>query len=224
MVLFYNSLKFFKNTRVYECMTYRRLAVLCLITVFYLSGCATMNQAECLSADWRVIGMEDGSNGHLPSYLGEHRTACATYGVSPDLDSYMDGHRIGVKQYCTAQNGFNEGQRGDSYNGVCPANLEIAFLPAYEHGYEHYLINKEIRSAESSIRYKNNDIEDLKEEIAELEKQIISDGTTSEQRASWLERVKQCQTEIGHLEAEIAQLYDDKLILNERLNQHNLHH
>ena len=183
-----------------------------------------MNQAECLSANWRVIGMEDGAAGHLPAYLGEHRSACASYGVTPDLDTYMDGHRIGVKQYCTAANGFNEGQRGDAYNGVCPGNLEAVFLPAYEHGYEHYSLNKEISDAESAIRYKHNDIDDLREEITELEKQIISDGATEAQRASWLERVKQCQTEIGYLEAKIAEHYEDKVILKERLNQHNLHH
>jgi uncharacterized protein DUF2799 len=192
--------------------------------MLYLSGCATMNESECLNADWRLIGMEDGADGHLPSYLGEHRSACAYYNVTPNLDAYMDGHRIGVKQYCTAQNGFNEGQRGDSYNGVCPGNLELAFLPAYEHGYEHYLLNKEIRDAESAIRYKNNDIDDLTDEIAELEKQIISDATTEAQRANLLERVKQCQTEIGYLEARISEDHDHIIILNERLNQHNLHH
>ena len=183
-----------------------------------------MNQAECLNADWRLIGMEDGAEGHLPSYLGEHRSACAYYDVTPNLDAYMSGHKVGVKQYCTAQNGFNEGKHGDSYNGVCPRSLEIAFLPAYEHGYEHYSLSKEIRDAESSIRYRNNDIDELKEEIEELEKNIIKDGTTAEQRASWLKRIKDCQTEIGYLKAQITQYHDGIVILNERLHQHNLHH
>lgn len=189
-----------------------------------LSGCATMNQSECLNADWQLIGMEDGAEGRLPAYLGEHRTACATYNVTPDLTTYMQGHNIGVKQYCTVANGFNVGSRGVDYNGVCPANLETVFLPAYEHGYDHYLWNKEIEDAESSIHYKSIEIDDLKEEIADLEKQIISNDTSEAQRASFLERVKQCQTEIGYLEAEIATHHEDKIILSERLSQHNLQH
>ncbi len=192
--------------------------------ILFLNGCATMNQSECLNADWRVIGMEDGAEGYLPAYIGEHRTACATYDVAPDLDTYMEGHRIGVKQYCTAANGFSEGQRGDSYNGVCPGNLEAAFLPAYEHGYEHFLLNKELDDAESSMRYRNNDIDDLREEIVGLEAKIISNDTSEAQRANFLERVKQCHAEIGYLEAKIAEHYEDKVILKERLNQHNLHH
>lgn len=192
--------------------------------VISLTGCATMNQAECLNADWRLIGMEDGAEGHLPSYLGNHRSACAYYDVTPNLDAYMSGHKVGVKQYCTAQNGFNEGKRGDTYNGVCPRSLEVNFLPAYEHGYEHYSLSKEIRDAESSIRSRNYDIEELEEEITELEKNIIKEGTTAQQRTDWLKRIKDCQTEIGYLKAQVSQYHDDIVILNERLHLHNQHH
>jgi hypothetical protein len=54
---------------------------------------------------------------------------------------------------------------------------------------------------ESAIRYKNNETDNLKEE-----------------------RVKVCQTGMGHLQAKIAERDEDKIILSERLNQHNLHH
>ena len=183
-----------------------------------------MNQAECLNADWRLIGMEDGAGGHLPSYLGNHRSACAYYDVTPNLDAYMSGHKVGVKQYCTAKNGYNEGKRGDTYNGVCPQSLEIDFLPAYEHGYEHYQISKAIRDAESAIRYRNNDINDLNKEILELERNIIKEGTTAKQRTHWLKRIKDCQTQIGYLKAKISQYHDDIIVYNGYLNQHNLHH
>ncbi len=194
------------------------------INMFFLGGCATMNKSECENADWRTVGMEDGADGRLPAYLGEHRTACATYDVAPDLDEYMVGHNIGVKQYCTAANGFNVGDDGDHYNGVCPSELEAAFLPAYEHGYDHYLLNKEIGDTESSIRYKSNDIEKLMNEITELEKQIISDDTSEAQRADLLERVKQCQNQIGYLDAIIYDLAQGKIVLIDQLRLHKSHH
>jgi uncharacterized protein DUF2799 len=199
--------------------------IIFIFTIFIcLTGCATMNQSECNNADWQIIGMEDGAKGHLPSYLGEHRTACAEYNISPDLEAYTQGHHIGVKQYCTAKNGFNVGNKGNHYNSVCPSELEAAFLPAYQHGYDHYLLNKNIEDVESSIRYESNDIQDLKEEIVELEKLIISDGTSETQRAELLKRVKECQINIGYLEANISEFAKDKIILIDRLRQHKSHH
>ncbi len=194
------------------------------INTFFMGGCATMNKSECENADWRTVGMENGADGHLPAYLGKHRTACATYDVTPDLDKYMEGHNIGVKQYCTAANGFNVGNDGDHYNGVCPSGLEAAFLPAYEHGYDHYLLNKKISDTESSIRYKSNDIDELMNEIAELEKQIISDDTSEAQRADLLERVKQKQNQIGSLDAEIYDLTQGKIVFIDQLRLHKSHH
>ena len=181
-----------------------------------------MNESECINADWRIIGMEDGADGRLPSYLGEHRSACAYYNITPDLDAYMQGHEIGVQQYCTPANGYAAGQRGNKYNGVCPLQLEAAFLEAYDHGYEHYAIQSEIDDIESSIRYKSRRIDELKEEIVDLEKQVISDSTPEPQRASLLETIKNCQSEISYLEKEIYDNNQNKTVLIDRLHVHNL--
>ena len=191
------------------------------IILLCLGGCATMNESECLNADWRIIGMEDGADGHLPSYLGEHRTACASYNVRPNLDAYMQGHQLGVQQYCTPSNGYNVGKQGKTYNGVCPPEREAEFLAAYDHGYEHYILQRELDDIDSSIRYKSDSIDDLKEKITELEKQIISDGTAEAQRASLLEQVKEHQSEISYLETEIVDFNRNKIILNDRLQLHN---
>ena len=187
----------------------------------YLNGCATMNEAECLNADWKIIGIEDGSEGRAPSYLGLHRSACATYNVTPDLEAYMQGHQIGVKHYCTPANGYNVGEAGKTYNGVCPPQLEANFLANYEHGYEHYKWQRELDNIDSSIQYNTGKINDLKKEISELENQIVSNGTTEALRASLLEKIKERQNKIGYLESEISDYNRNKIILNDRLQIHN---
>lgn len=187
-----------------------------------LNGCATMNEAGCRNADWKIIGMEDGSEGRLPAYLGEHRSACSRYNIKPDLNIYLTGHEIGVRQYCTEANGYNVGKNGDKYNGVCPSSLEADFLETYEYGHEHYLLQSEIDSLESSIRYNKGEIEELEEEISKLEAQIISNQTTEVQRVTLLETVKKSQTEIGGLEKENLKYAENKAVLNEKLRNHKL--
>ena len=192
--------------------------------MLYLNGCATMTQSECLNANWRIIGIEDGADGQLSSYLGEHRKACAPYNVIPDLNAYLDGHRAGVQQYCTPQNAYNVGERGKKYQGVCPPELEGAFLEAYSHGYGYYSLNRELDSVESSIRYKADKIDELHKEIAEFEKQLISDQTYEAQRKQLLENIKECQRQIAYLEKEIYDLGAEEIILKERIEAHNRHY
>ena len=78
---------------------FQRAAVFLFILI--VSGCATLNEEECLTANWQIIGLEDGSEGHLETYLGKHREACAKYGVTPDLEQYRIGHAEGVQSFCT---------------------------------------------------------------------------------------------------------------------------
>ena len=106
------------------------IALLTLSVGLYISGCATLNKDECRTADWRAIGYEDGSRGYHPSRIGQHREACAEYGVRPDMDAYRSGHAEGVRVYCKPHTGYRLGLRGTSYNDICPADLEEHFLAA----------------------------------------------------------------------------------------------
>ncbi len=187
------------------------------IVILNLNACASMNKSECLNADWKIIGMEDGADGRLPSYIGEHRTACAGYNIKPNLDTYMQGHNIGILQYCTAQNGFNVGQQGKTYNGVCPQELEIQFLGAYEHGYEYYTLNSELDNIDYSIESKHHDIIDVKHEISNAEQKIISNDTTENQRVNLLEIIKEHQHTVTHMEAEIQEYLEQKLTVDKKL-------
>src|SRR3546814_4977941 len=61
------------------------------------AGCATMNQDECLSGDWGLVGYQDGTNGYPLSYMDKHAKACAAYGVRPDAATYMAARERGLR-------------------------------------------------------------------------------------------------------------------------------
>ena len=87
-----------------------------------------MSTEECLTADWRAIGYEDGAQGQNPDYFGERRKACAEHGITADFDAYLVGRAEGLALFCRPPNGYRLGVRDYNYSGVCPVELEDAFL------------------------------------------------------------------------------------------------
>ena len=93
--------------------------------ILLLSSCANMNESDCLTADWNLIGFEDGSFGKNESHIKQHRKDCAGHGVTPDLSAYRQGHFDGSKRFCKANNGFSRGRQGKDYNRSCPQQLQV---------------------------------------------------------------------------------------------------
>ncbi|MEZ5893062.1 MAG: DUF2799 domain-containing protein [Parvularculaceae bacterium] len=58
-----------------------------------LGGCAGgLSKEECLVADWRAIGYEDGARGAPASAVSSHRQACARKPASrPTCAGYLAG-------------------------------------------------------------------------------------------------------------------------------------
>ncbi|MEX1033832.1 MAG: DUF2799 domain-containing protein [Cellvibrionaceae bacterium] len=104
-----------------------------ILSLLVLGGCAGLSKEECLTADWRIIGLEDGAVGHNAARIGRHRQDCAKHGVTPDKTAYDAGYGEGIQQYCSFGRGSNAGAAGDSRLHVCPANSD------YHAGYDQGL-------------------------------------------------------------------------------------
>jgi len=102
------------------------------LALLALAGCASLDKDECRTADWRAIGLEDGVKGLALERLGDHRKACAKYGVTPD-------------------NGYRVGRTGESYRGVCPELTTPGFVAAYNRGHELYSLHARLSSVEREI-------------------------------------------------------------------------
>jgi hypothetical protein len=200
------------------------LAALSVLMLCAVSGCATLNKTECVNADWRIIGMEDGTNGRLQSYIGRHRSACAKFNIVPDLDAYQQGYSEGIGRYCTESNGFESGKRGAVYNGVCPSNLESLFLDGYDYGRRFYTERQKIKHLSSAIRSQKKKVENMKEDILEKEKLLISVRPSPAERIVLLAQIKEMYENVGNLEADIDDKENQRWIASEeieRLNRDN---
>lgn len=107
-----------------------------VIFLMVASGCATLSKDECLTADWQIIGYEDGLKGSSANKIGEHRESCAKHGISPDKTAYDLGYDEGVRRYCSLSLGLQSGQNGSSVLRVCPQDSD--FHLGYAQGLEKY--------------------------------------------------------------------------------------
>lgn len=145
------------------------------LLILAVSGCATLSEGECLTADWYEIGQQDGRSGHERSRLHDHRKACAKHAVSPDEHAYFAGRDDGLRLYCTPERGFEEGLEGRSYRGVCPPERERDFLAEHRKGLMLYEANEAIAAVESDIARKEamlNDEDTGRKQARELQREL----------------------------------------------------
>lgn len=178
----------------------QRSLIVMLISALVLSGCATLNKEECLTADWYQIGYEDGARGYPDTRIASHREACAKHGIAPDFRSYQDGHAEGVIRFCTPRNGFEQGKKGYNYSGICPTSLEPGFLDGYDAGRQIYAAVSAVRSLEGEQRRNENEIESLQNEITTKTNLMLSNETTIEDRYALNQEIAQMQQDLGGLE------------------------
>lgn len=171
-----------------------------------VSGCATMNEQECVTADWETVGYEDGADGRDADRIGQHRRACADHGVAPDLVAYEQGRERGLERYCTASRGFSEGKSGTSYKGVCPVHLEDAFLTAYNDGKRLHDLEEGIDDAESRMSTVRSRLKDIDGKIAQYEADLIAGVIEKSTRARLVSRTRELSSERGELEQELRDL------------------
>ncbi len=195
----------------------RALGLWTTLVIMALTGCATLDESECRHADWRVIGFEDGAAGEPPSRVGSHRSACAEFGVTPDLAAYRQGHREGLAQFCTPARGYELGRRGKDYEGVCPRALEGGFLDGYDLGRRVHDYQREVRRLGSAIRADQRRMEDIRDELATREQELVRDGTSRDARRALLEQIKDLQGELGELEAETLAYERQRAVARDRL-------
>lgn len=128
--------------------------------VLVSSGCASLSKEECLSGNWQQIGYDDGAKGHQASgRLSQHSKACAEHKIAINRDAYTAGHKNGLKKYCTPRNGRRVGEQGLHYGGVCPLELESAFLVQYDYGKKIHEAIQEYNQTKRSIYDKEKALE-----------------------------------------------------------------
>ena len=116
------------------------LGLICLGLV----SCATMSPKECRVADWHEIGLTDGLAGKTMTFFNERRLDCEEAGVVANPNAYLAGREQGLQSYCDLRNAPQVGLRGESYEGVCPPDVDPEFRRRHRIGFDIYSFNVEI--------------------------------------------------------------------------------
>jgi len=175
-----------------------------------MTGCAVISEEECVTGDWHAIGFEDGANGRTLDRLTRYRETCADYGITADADAYRSGRNEGLYDYCQPDRGYRVGLSGDTYNGVCHADLERDFVNAHAMGYQLYTLRYEVSRVERLLYENEEALEDTEHEISIRDSSLLSDGTTREERAILLAELKDLSEDKGAIELRIKQLIDER--------------
>ena len=182
-----------------------------LVLIATLQGCASLSEADCLSADWAIMGEADGQQGRPVSELNRYRRQCAPYGVVPDTQAYLEARDRGLAVFCTHRNGYHEGRSGAPHNLVCPAAVEANFRSGYDLGRAVYASLTDLRNSNLSIRSNRDAIKRLESELSDREEDLRSDNLEEEESRrkrdvidSDKRRLKQLENEIVVLASNLA--------------------
>lgn len=218
---------------------YKRHLVIASALVLLTSGCATMNKNECLTADWRTIGYEDGSSGNSTSRFSKHRKACSKHAVTADFDAYRTGHQQGARSYCTPETGYNLGKHNKSMPRICPSDLVESVRQGYNLGkvvfQEKYQLQQEIKFLQEDLATIDESLVLLLSERADHEEYLaLAEAGVNDPKLSKLEKlvfytqreamrklIRQKDEEISELEREklpITRSIDDLAAEIQQLN------
>ena len=201
-------------------MKIRLAGIFSIAVMLGLSGCATMSEDECVMSDWRTIGYEDGAMGYSADRIGSHRKACAKHGVAPDFEAYQTGRRDGLRQYCQPARGYSLGTSGGRYTGVCPSDLEPEFVDAFNTGHKLYNLRSQVNSANNQINAREAELEKTQDRIRQVQADLISSETSTEDRVMLLVDMKELSERTGEIEAEIVNLIEDRAVYEQQLAQY----
>jgi hypothetical protein len=181
------------------------------LLLLVLGGCASMSKDECLTVDWRTVGYEDGVAGYPGDRIAQHRKDCAKYGVSTNLELYQQGRDQGLQEYCQPANGYRIGVGGGGYAGVCPANLEPAFLGAFNSGHQLFALEARVSNTVNLINAKRQELDRVQRGIVMNAAAVVSSDSTSQDRANAVVDTAQLAEREGRLKEEIHHLEEERV-------------
>jgi len=171
-----------------------------------LTSCATLSEDECLAMDWALIGFEDGAEGFPPQRIGQHREACAKFGVTPNTQAYRRGRDDGLREYCRPANAYSVGMDGKEYKGVCPSSMADAFSDAYEDGRHLHQLKETVQHTNSEITTDESRLDKNERSLVKLEEKLVNGNNTTEERQNLVVANRELAEEIGHLRHHLRDL------------------
>ncbi|GAA6152508.1 DUF2799 domain-containing protein [Pseudoteredinibacter isoporae] len=182
--------------------------ILLICSVLLLASCSGLSKEECQTADWEALGFEDGVVGKGLETVSGYRESCGKHGVRIDLERYKYGRNIGLQDFCKPNSGYEAGRRGYVYKGVCPAELEDAFVGPYEEGRIVYRAESKLQRAESELNSVENNIDRIERDIRNREKVMLDDKTEADRRRQLYNQIEDLKRDLYREKQKIRDLHE----------------
>jgi hypothetical protein len=136
-------------------------ACLILLLPAFLAGCETLTPAECATANWRQLGVQDGargSNDRAASYY----ESCSKARIPVDVAGYRAGRTEGLQTYCQLGNAITEGLAGRTYGDVCPPPIGQSFKSIHQVAWREQNARKNLERLQREQQKLQTELEDNK--------------------------------------------------------------
>ncbi|OFX00994.1 MAG: hypothetical protein A3E78_15355 [Alphaproteobacteria bacterium RIFCSPHIGHO2_12_FULL_63_12] len=178
--------------------------------ILLAAGCASgMTTADCASADWTAIGLEDGRTGARPKLFDQRRKACEDAGASVDLAAYSAAREQGLKIYCTTQGGFNAGRDGAEYSGLCRGDDEMQFLESFALGAKLRVLTEAREAAVQDYEAAIADLDQHNYLLRVSEKRYAKPSISNEDREHERQDADFRRREIDRIENRLPHMLDE---------------
>jgi Protein of unknown function (DUF2799) len=143
---------------------------------FWLAGCSTYSQNDCLNFNWYDEGFRSAMQGDTAVEKTAHfKRECGYENqVEMNEEKFQLGYKKGLDIFCSSDGGRQLGQSGKRYKGTCPRTAEEPFLKSYDSGRLDFLVSKvsdlekTVSSLRSELSSKDSKINSLESEISTL--------------------------------------------------------
>lgn len=113
----------------------RIASVLCLFCLLHCFSSSTFAASDfCTEKTWFDRGVEVGSQGGSAKVLDKYMKKCKDAKTRENLRDYQRGFIVGMKQYCTFENGRKLGMLDKPINKLCPNEFSEEFVAGYKAG------------------------------------------------------------------------------------------
>ncbi len=163
----------------------------------YMKGVTYAGAIKCTGyksfhdGKWRSVGIGDALLGRANTHLKKHALSCNTYKIRPDSKEYYKGFQIGLKQFCTYENGLKYGKSGEDYKETCPRTSNHSFKKGFEVGHVIYIADMARFKVEQETKKQDelfDEIVELTDEIKELKYKLQNFDRDEDREIADIER------------------------------------
>lgn len=103
-----------------------------------LAGCGSTSQpsnysseTQCSDSNWQNVGYEVAMAGKSVRTFNQLKESCKDSIVPEARTSYLAGYQQGIKEFCSFENGLEQGKEGKLDVTACPKELRAEFERGY---------------------------------------------------------------------------------------------